>query len=72
MCVKFIADIQYYVICVGMDVGIKSLLLLKKLIYVNFLWSISYFFTKAISFQNFQVYKYFSSDVCSVVYILRN
>ncbi len=55
-----------------MDVGIKSLLLLKKLIYVNFLWSISYFFTKAISFQNFQVYKYFSSDVCSVVYILRN
>lgn len=35
MCVKFIADIQYYVICVGMDVGIK--LLLGALIYV-ILW----------------------------------
>ena len=26
MCVKFVADIQCYAICVGMDVGIKLLL----------------------------------------------
>lgn len=54
MCVKFITDIQEYVICVGMDVGIKSLLLLKRLIYVNFLWSISYFLQKPLVFKIFR------------------
>lgn len=26
MCVKFVADIQCYAICVGMDVGIKIII----------------------------------------------
>ena len=53
MCVKFIADIQYYVICVGMDVGIKSLLLLKKINICKFSLEYQLFLQKAISFSKF-------------------
>ena len=42
VCIDFISDIQYYVVFVGMDVGIK--LLLGTLIYVILIKVISYFY----------------------------
>lgn len=46
MCVKFVADIQCYAICVGMDVGIKLLL---GVLICNSLLRLSVIF---ISFNN--------------------